>query len=189
MKYQIIGKNVSITEGISSAIEKKVSKLDRYLVNPETVECRAVVSAHKNSQKVEITIPLPLVTLRAEVESNDIYSAIDAAIDKLTGQLRKLKTRMNRRNNKAILDKSFHTNVIEETTPLENSPLDEIVRAKSYHLQAMDIDEAIARMEALGHDFFMFIDKEDYRVSVVYARHDGGYGVIRADNELENNDK
>ena len=61
---------------------------------------------------------------------------------------------------------------------------DVIVRAKSYYLQAMDIDEAVTRMQALGHDFFLYLDKEDDRISVVYNRRDGGYGVIQAENPI-----
>ena len=62
---------------------------------------------------------------------------------------------------------------------------DEVVRTKSYLLKPMSIDEAIARMNALGHDFFMYLDEEDDAVSVVYHRHDGGYGVIQAENKLK----
>ncbi len=182
MKYQIIGKNVSITEGISSAIQKKCSKLDKYLVNPDEVECRAVVSAHKNSQKVELTISLPQVTLRSEVEEEDLYAAIDLSIDKLQGQLRKLKTRMDRSNGKISLGRSLDLSAIEEEPEVEK---DVLVRAKSYYLQPMTIEEAITRMEALGHDFFVYLDKDDDRISVVYNRRDGGYGVIEAENPIK----
>ena len=94
MKYQIIGKNIEVTEGISAAIQKKLSRMDKYFLIDENVSCRAVVSAHTGIQKVEITIFMPHLTLRAEVENPDLYAAIALAIDKLEGQMRKIKTRM-----------------------------------------------------------------------------------------------
>jgi len=183
MKYQIIGKNVDITEGISCAVQKKMARLDKYFVVNDDVECRAVVSTHANVQKVEITVFLPQMTLRAEVRHEDLYAAIDLAIDKLEGQMRKLKTRMDRSSNRASLAESIDFEMIEAEK--ENSKDDVVVRAKSYYLTPMTIEEAITRMEALGHAFFMYLDEEDDRVSVVYIRDDGGYGVIQAENPIK----
>ena len=68
MKYQIIGKNIHVTDGISNALQSKLAKMDKYFLINENVECRCVVSAHKTAQKVEVTILLPNMPLRAEVE-------------------------------------------------------------------------------------------------------------------------
>ncbi|NLB49064.1 MAG: ribosomal subunit interface protein, partial [Erysipelotrichia bacterium] len=72
----------------------------------------------------------------------------------------------------------------EQEVKEEDDKEDVIVRAKSYFLQPMKIEEAITRMEALGHDFFLYLDKEDDLISVVYIRHEGGYGVIQAENPI-----
>ena len=183
MKYQIIGKNIKITEGISDAITKKLSKMDKYFLINDDVECRVVCSTHELAQKVEVTIFLPSMPLRAEVAEADLYSAIDLAIDKLEGQMRKIKTRMDRSNGKLSLGKAIDFDQIEEEKKEEGQ--DVIVRAKSYYLQAMSIEEAITRMEALGHPFFMYLDEEDDRISTVYIRNDGGYGVIQAENPIK----
>jgi len=183
MKYQIIGKNIEITEGISSAIQKKMSKMDKYFLIDENVECRAVCSAHIGVQKVEITIFLPRINLRAEVENEDLYAAIDSAIDKLEGQMRKLKTRMDRSNQKTSLGRAIDFENIEAEEKDEGE--DVIVRTKSYYLEPMTIEEAVTRMEALGHNFFLYLDEEDDRISVCYVRNDGGYGVIQAENPIK----
>lgn len=183
MKYQIIGKNIEITEGISNALQKKLAKMDKYFLIKEDVECRCVVSAHNLAQKVEITIFLPNMPLRAEVANPDLYAAIDLAIDKLEGQMRKIKTRMDRSNNKLSLGKAIDFDQVQAEE--ESDEKDVIVRAKSYYLQAMSIEEAITRMEALGHPFFMYLDEEDDRISTVYIRNDGGYGVIQAENPIK----
>lgn len=180
MKYQIIGKNITVTEGISSAVTKKLGRMERYFNNNE-VDCRVVVSSHGETAKIEITIFLPQFPLRAEVEHKDLYAALDLAIDKLEGQMRKVKTRMDRSNGKIALGETFFNEVESE----ESEEEDIVVRAKSYYLTAMTIEEAITRMEALGHDFFLYLDKEDDLISVVYVRKDGGYGVIQAENPIK----
>ncbi len=183
MKYQIIGKNIEVTEGISNALQNKLSKMDKYFLIKDDVECRCVVSAHNLVQKVEVTIFLPSMPLRAEVESSDLYAAIDLVIDKLEGQMRKIKTRMDRSNNKLHLGKAIDFDLVEEEE--RNEEQDVVVRLKSYYLQPMTIEEAITRMEALGHPFFMYLDEEDDRISTVYVRNDGGYGVIQAENPIK----
>ena len=183
MRYQIIGKNIEVTEGISNALTSKLSKMDKYFLINDDVECRVVVSAHNLSQKVEVTIFLPAMPLRAEVEHEDLYSAIDLIIDKLEGQMRKIKTRMDRSNGKLSLGKAIDFDQIAEEKREDGD--DVIVRLKSYYLTPMSIEEAITRMEALGHPFFMYLDEEDYRISTVYIRNDGGYGVIQAENPIK----
>ena len=182
MKYQIIGKNIQVTDAIASTIEKKLSKMDKFFLINDEVECRAVVSVHGETQKVEITIFLPQMPLRAEVENEDLYAAIDLAIDKLVGQMRKVKTRMDRSRGRESFAAAVQFQDLEEEK--DDKEPDVVVRAKSYYLQSMKIDEAIIRMEALGHDFFLYLDEDDDRISVVYIRRDGGYGVIQAENPI-----
>ena len=182
MKYQIIGKNIQVTDAIASAIKKKLSRMDKFFLINDEVECRAVVSVHGETQRVEITIFLPQMPLRAEVEDADLYAAIDLAIDKLVGQMRKVKTRMDRSRDRQSFVDAVQFQDFEEDKDSEEK--DVVVRAKSYYLQSMKIDEAILRMEALGHDFFLYLDEDDDRISVVYIRRDGGYGVIQAENPI-----
>ena len=182
MKYQIIGKNIKITEGISAAVKKKIGKMEKYFLINEEVECRVVCSSHEKEQKIEVTIFLPQMPIRAEVKHDDLYAAIDLSIDKLEGQMRKIKTRMDRSSRLSLSESIDFEQFNEEREPEEK---DVVVRAKSYYLQAMKIDEAILRMQALGHDFFLYLDEEDDRIAVVYNRRDGGYGVIEAENPIK----
>ena len=96
MKYQIIGKNIEVTEGIREAVESKLSRMDKYFVIKDDVTCRVVVRSYKVGSKIEITIFTPMMDFRAEVAHEDLYAGVDLAIDKLEGQMRKLKTRMDR---------------------------------------------------------------------------------------------
>ena len=179
MKYQIIGKNIEVTEAIKATIEEKLSRMDKYFVRDDDVLARAVVRSYAVGAKVEITIFTKHVDLRAEVKNEDLYAAVDLAIDKLEGQMRKLKTRMDRTGAADSLGRAFILEAIED----EEEEQDEIVRTKSIYLEPMSIDAAITRMEALGHSFFLY--DEDDQICVAYKRLDGGYGVIQAENKLK----
>ena len=181
MKYQIIGKNIEVTEAIKDAVEEKLSRMDKYFVINDDVLCRAVVRSYTVGAKVEITIFTKEMDFRAEVKNDDLYAAVDLAVDKLEGQMRKLKTRMDRTKESDSLGRALAMeNIIEDA----EEDKEEIVRTKSIRLEPMSIDEAITRMEALGHSFFLYLDEEDDEIAVVYRRIDGGYGVIEAENRL-----
>ncbi len=185
MKYQIIGKNIAVTDGIRHAIEKKLSRMDKYFVINDDVTCRVVVRSYKVGAKIEVTIFTPQMDFRAEVTNNDLYAGVDLAIDKLEGQMRKLKTRMDRsKSAKQGLGKSIAFENIEAEKE-EMAKEDMVVRTKSYYLEAMSLEEAITRMEALDHPFFIYLDRDDDRISVCYTREEGGYGIIQAENPLK----
>lgn len=181
MKYQIIGKNIEVTDSIRADIEKKLARMDKYFVIDDNVLCRAVVRSYTVGAKVEITIFTKEMDFRAEVKNADLYAAVDLAVDKLEGQMRKLKTRIERKKETDSLGRAL---AFENIKDYEEEEPDEIVRTKSIRLEPMSIDEAVTRMEALGHSFFMYLDEEDDEIAVVYARVDGGYGVIEAENRL-----
>lgn len=183
MKYQIVGHNIKVTEAIASDIEKKLGRMDKYFIINDDVLCRAVVSSHPGVDKVEVTIFTPQMTFRAEERNRDLYAAVDLAVDKLEGQMRKLKTRNEKHHNAPFgLGETIALEKIDEDTIGED---DTIVRTKSIALSPMTLDEAITRMEALGHSFFIYLDADDGHVSVAYKRLDGGYGVIEVENRLK----
>lgn len=175
MRFEIVGQNVSVTEGMRAKIETKLSFLDKYLlIDPETI-ARVVVKVHPNSQKIEVTIPTKIGQLRAEVEHEDLYAAIDLAIDKLEDQIRKQKTRLSRKHK----DKLAVAFVEEDLDKL--SVKDIPVKTKTIVAEEMDLEEAILKMEMLGHSFFIYTDSETETVSVVYRRNKGGYGLIETE--------
>ena len=182
MKYQIIGKNIAVTDAIRDAVEKKLARMDKYFVIDDEVSCRVVVRSYTVGAKVEITIFTKPMDFRTEVRDNDLYAAIDLAIDKLEGQMRKLKTRFERSKDSESLGKALAFENFQEE--MEEEAKDEVVRTKSIYLKPMTLDEAITRMEALGHNFFLYLDVDDDQISVLYKRVDGGYGILQAENKL-----
>ena len=116
-----------------------------------------------------------MMDFRVEVKDDDLYAAVDLAIDKLEGQMRKLKTKLDRRHRESLGRAIAFENFISE----EDDSNDEVVRVKELDLSPMDMEEAITKMEALDHSFFVYLDSEDEKVSVLYRREDGTYGVLQ----------
>lgn len=173
MRFEIVGKNITITDAMREKIEKKLSGLEKYLlIDPDTT-ARVVARVYPNSQKIEVTIPTRVGLLRTEVEQQDIYSAVDIALDKLEDQLRRQKTRLNRRHRDSLAE----TFVLDE----EESDIDIPVKTKTIVAEKMDLEEAIMQMELSNHDFYIYTDDESDRISVVYRRNSGGYGLIETE--------
>lgn len=169
MKYLIRGEKLQVTDSIKDYIQDKLSKMDKYLDNPENVEAKILIKVKGVEQRVEVTIQTKGYFLRAEEAHSDLYAAIDLIIDKLERQFRKYKTK--------LLDKSRQEN-IQDTFDIDETIEEEIVKRKKIYLKPMDEEEAIMQMELLGHTFFVFRNIETDTICVIYKRHDGNYGLI-----------
>lgn len=176
MKITLRGKNIEITEAIEEKVGEKLSKLDKYFIVSENVEAKVLVRTYPYGQKIEVTIPTEYVLLRAEVVDQDLYNAIDLVIDKLEGQIRKYKTRLNRKSKDNKL--AFNLASIE---PLGDEEEDVLVKTKTITPKPMDMEEAIMQMELIGHSFFVYRDTETDAISIVYRRNDGDYGLIETE--------
>lgn len=174
-RYNVRGENIEVTPAIREYAEKKVGKLERYFtdVPDATAHVNLKVYAEKTA-KVEVTIPLPYIVLRAEETSPDLYASIDLVVDKLERQIRKFKTKINRRTRGTAVEAPVAptSNQEEEVNDLD------IVRTKRLSLKPMDSEEAVLQMNMLGHNFFIFEDAETNGTSIVYRRKDGKYGLI-----------
>jgi putative sigma-54 modulation protein len=172
MKINFTGKNMEVTDALKSVTEKKLSKLNKYFQND--IVGNVTFSTEKNRKIIEVTINLPGTILRAEESSDDMYASIDRAVDVLEAQMRKHKTKLQKRY------KTGETIRFENLTSIEEYDDDKpkLVRTKRFVLKPMTTDEAILQMELLRHNFFIFMDSETQTVSVVYKRKDGNYGLI-----------
>jgi putative sigma-54 modulation protein len=183
MNYNIRGENIEVTPAIRDYVEKKIGKLERYFTETPNAQVHVNLKVYNDKKsKVEVTIPMTQLVLRAEEVNDDMYAAIDLIADKLERQIRKHKTKVNRKlREKGGLTSMFK--VQEENKDAaaeENEPELEIVRTKHFDLKPMDSEEAILQMNLLGHNFFVFTNAETHNTSVVYRRKDGRYGLIEA---------
>lgn len=173
MKVEVLGKNgFTPSQANKEYAETKLSKLSDMIPDYDSITARVVCKVYKTYHKVEVTIPSKSIILRAEVMEYDIYAAIDGAIDKLMKQARRHNDRVKDKHNK----QSIKTMEQESDGELKS-----ISREKHIDLEPMTKEEAIDQMESLGHDFFVYLDKETRKTNVIYVRADGDYAVIETE--------
>ncbi|MCT8975827.1 ribosome-associated translation inhibitor RaiA [Clostridium sp. CX1] len=174
MNITVSGKNIEITPALRNVVEKKVSKLEKYF-KPH-IEAHATLSVEKNRQIIEITIHFGGIILRAEEVHDDMYAAIDIAVDKLEGQLRKQKTKLEKKYREDSV--RFLQPIPDDVEDNDDSDEPRIVKTKRFAVKPMSAEEAVLQMELIGHSFFVYQDAESEEVNVVYKRKDGNYGLI-----------
>ncbi len=173
MKYIIIGKNIEVTEGLKTAVESKLGKLERYFT-PDT-EVHVTLSVQKEHQKIEVTIPVKGNIIRSEQVSDDMYVSIDLVEEVIERQLRKYKNKLIARHQEGG---NFKQEFFDSADKTESDDAIKIVRTKKFGIKPMYPEDACVQMELLGHDFFVFFNAETEEVNVVYKRKNGSFGLI-----------
>ena len=171
MKFIIIGRNIDVTEGLKSAVQEKLGKLERYFT-PET-EIHVTLSVEKDRQKIEVTIPVKGNIIRSEQVSSDMYVSIDLVEEVIERQLRKYKTKIV---NQHQAGGNFQKEFVEDEF-LEDEEV-KIIRTKKFGIKPMYPEDACVQMELLGHNFYVFRNAETDEVNVVYKRKGNTYGLI-----------
>lgn len=171
MKFIIVGKNIEVTEGLKTAVEDKIGKLERYFT--QETEIHVTLSVEKDRQKIEVTIPVKGSIIRSEQVSNDMYVSIDLVEEIIERQLKKYK-------NKLVLHKQ-NTDFFKQEY-IEKEFMDEeevkIIRSKKFDIKPMYPEDACVQMELLGHNFYVFNNAETNQICVVYKRKGNTYGLI-----------
>ena len=166
MKFVFTDKKVTLPGYVHAYAEKKVGKLDRYFKTEG--EASITFSVEKDRNRAEVTVRSGSMILRASESSSDMRASIDACVSMIERQIRK---------NKSRLEKRLRTDAFEE-----EEPEFKVVRTKRFPIKDMTVDEAILQMNLVGHTFFAFKNADMHGAfSVVYKRNDGGYGIIEDD--------
>lgn len=170
MKITTVARQMNVRDSLLELTEKKLSKFDRYFGADTTAY--VTFKTRRQDKIVEITINYGGTLYRSEEEDETFQNALDRAVETLEGQIRKNKTRLERRIREGAFVRSLGEaeEEIEEELPL--------IRRKSFSLKPMTVEEAILQMNLLEHQFFVFSDADSGKVGVVYKRHDQGYGLI-----------
>jgi putative sigma-54 modulation protein len=179
MDLIIKGRNAEVSDYLRQYVEKKISKLDRYL--PTITEARVELSSENTKtvgevQIAQVTLRAERTILRGEERSSDVFAAVDAVVDTLYRQIARYKgkrqDRWRGRGEPLLTAEETLAELVEE-------PIGPVVRRKRFQVLPMNEDEAIEQMELLGHDFFIFHNAESGEMNVVYRRRDGGYGILQ----------
>ncbi|MDF1507861.1 ribosome-associated translation inhibitor RaiA [Robertmurraya sp. DFI.2.37] len=183
MNFNVRGENIEVTPAIREYVEKKIAKLERYFTETPEANVHVNLKTYNDKRsKVEVTIPMQSLVLRAEEIHDDMYAAIDLITDKLERQIRKHKTKVNRKFREKGGVNTLFASFEEPDAPVTEEEQEEleVVRQKSFDLKPMDSEEAILQMNMLGHNFYVFTNAETNLTNVVYKRKDGRYGLIEA---------
>ena len=171
MRITITGRNIDITDGLRSAVEDKLSKLEKYFT-PDT-DVFVTLSVEKERQKIEVTIPVKGNIIRSEQVSNDMYVSIDLVEEVIERQLKKYKNKLvSKQQNAASFRKEFIEKEVSKDDEIQ------IIRTKRFGMKPMYPEDACVQMELLGHNFFVFRNAETEEVNVVYKRKGNTYGLI-----------
>ena len=179
MKFVFTDKKVNLPNSIHAYAEKKVGKLDRFFKEDATASITFSLEKERLN-KVEITIRSSGTIFRVSESTADMRASIDAAVATLERQIRKNKTRLEKRLRQGAFERTLDASEITSFAPDEPEEGEyRIVRSKTFPIKPMTRDEAILQMNLLGHSFFAFRDEEaDGTFAVVYRRYDGDYGLI-----------
>lgn len=168
MKMSIVARKMTLRPSFSERTQEKLDKLDKFFQTD--ADCTVTLTPMpRDTLQVEAMVRSGGMLFRAETTDEDANSAVDTLIDLLIRQIRKNKTRLERR----LREDAF---IAEDG--LEEEEEYHVVRRKSFPVRPMDAEEAILQMNLLGHQFFTFLNAETGGVNVVYRRRDGDYGLL-----------
>ncbi len=170
LNITINAKKMQISQSFTDYAQQKLdAKLDKFFGNE--ADAKLMLSELKGQIVLELTVRYNQMIYRAEQSAQDKKDALDAAIDKIIRQIRKNKTRLEKRLKDTAFKQEFQ-DTVEEQTDFN------VIRRKTFTLRPMSVEEAILQMNMLGHNFFMFIDAATGDINVVYQREDEGYAVL-----------
>ena len=175
MTYTFTGKKFEVSEELRAYAEKKVGKIDR-LFRTES-EAFITFSTERGRYRAEVTLRNNGMYYRVSELTSDMYASIDSACAAIERQVRKNKTRLEKKLRENAFERTAEAMPVEE----EEEPEFKIVREKRFSIKPMMPEEAILQMELLGHEFYAFRNEdEDGTFAIVYLRKNGGYGMISA---------
>ncbi len=175
MTFTFTGRKFEASDELKAYAEKKVGKIDRLFRTDS--DASVTFSAERGRYTAEVTIRNNGMFYRVAETTSDMYASIDSACAALIRQVRKNKTRLEKRLREGAFERSSSPEVMPEDD--EETPEYKLIRTKRFAIKPMSPEEAILQMDLLGHSFFAFRNQEeDEAFSVVYKRNDGGYGMI-----------
>ena len=172
MKITVSGKQMTVRPSLKDLTEKKLAKFDRFF--GDDAEAIVIYSCRHDKQYIEITINYNGTFFRSEEGAESFQTAIDQAIDALERQIRKNKTRLEKRLRTGAFEGGAEDEDLGEEEEFN-------IRVKTFPIKPMSVEEAILQMNLLEHQFYMFRDAETNEPCVVYCRKDGNYGLIVAE--------
>ena len=178
MNVTIVGRKCTPRESFKERAERKLAKIDKFFGSE--ADAKVIATVEKKYKTVEITLKQGGMLYRAQEKAPELEDALDKCVDTLIRQIRKNKTRLEKKLKSGSID-----DIIAAEEPVEEELEYEIVRTKSVAVKPQSVEEAILQMNMLGHDFYLFRNATTEAVNVVYKREGGGYGILEPTDEAE----
>ena len=174
MQTSVTFKNIDPSDHLKAYVSDKLDRLDKYLDNP--AEANVVLTVEKFRHIAEINIAGDRLTIIGSEQTNDMYSAIDMALDKLEKQIKKSKQKIRERRSAS---KSRNRSILEEADNLPDEDNERQIKIRNIEYKPMDIEEAVLQMDLIEDNFLVFTNARSDRINVLYRRRDGHYGLIQ----------
>ena len=171
MKIITVGRQMEVTDDLKALFDKKLKKFDKFFRDDAVANVK--LARRHNQEVLELTISSSGTIFRAEKSADTFNNALDECIEAIDRQIRKNKTRLEKRLREGAFIKA-----VDEPADTFDEESYNLIKVKKFPVKPMSIDEAILQMNISGHTFYMFRNTEDNEINVVYQKNGGGYGLI-----------
>jgi putative sigma-54 modulation protein len=176
MQVAVTFRHMEVSEPVRAYAEEKVARVKKYIEEP--IDAEVVLSVEKKIRhNAEVTITAKGITIKGSEQTNDMYAAIDAVVDKIERQLKRYKEKIKNHKPVAGRERRVEKSVVAAES-LEEGGTPVIIRTRSFEVKPMSVEEAVMQMDLLHKDFLVFTDDRTEEINVVYRRSDGNYGLI-----------
>lgn len=170
-------RHIETSDALKTYVEEKLDRVKKYIDEP--IVAQVALTVEKVRHLAEVIINAKGITIKASEETNDMYAAVDAVVDKIERQLKKYKERLKERKpaEPAIERKVTKTIVTAESIEKREEPV--IIKTDTFSIKPMSVEEAVMQMDLLHKEFLVFTDATTENINVIYRRKDGNYGLIQ----------
>ncbi len=169
-------RHIESSDALKSYAQDKLERVQKYIDEP--IVAQVFLTVEKIRHIAEVTITAKGITIKASEETNDMYAALDAVVDKIERQLRRYKERIKEHKPAAESDERKVKKTVLAAESIEPRQEPVIIKSKTFSIKPMSVDEAVMQMDLLHKDFLVFTDASTESINVIYRRKDGNYGLI-----------
>ncbi len=164
------------SDALKSYAEEKLDRVKKYIDEP--VVAQVFLTVEKIRHMAEVTLTAKGITIKASEETNDMYAAVDAVVDKIERQMRRYKERIKAHKPSTDTRERQVQKSIVAAESIEQSREPVVIKTKTFSIKPMSVDEAVMQMDLLHKDFLVFTNAVNEQINVIYRRKDGNYGLI-----------
>jgi ribosome hibernation promoting factor len=177
MQIAVTFRHMESSDPVREYLEEKLSRVKKYIDEP--IDAQASLSVQKKIRHcAEVTLVAKGITIKGHEETNDMYAAIDAVVDKIERQLKRYKEKIKHHKPLSGRERQVQKTIMQADSIDDSHPEPIIIETQSFTVKPMSVEEAVMQMDLLHKDFLVFTDDGSAEINVVYRRKDGNYGLI-----------